>query len=67
MLICKNSAISFGRSTETIYDEIKVVDIPCHITQYSETQIMINLNYTIKPCRIMELFEKINNGEYYFS
>ena len=55
--------VLYAGPTKTINGEIKVIDIPCRITPYSETKIMINLGYIIKPCRIIELFEKVKNSK----
>lgn len=46
-----------------IEGEIGVSEIPCKMVPISKTKVMINLGCVIKPCRIMELFEKVRNEQ----
>ena len=39
--------------------EIAIEDIPCRMTPIAKIDVMANLGCVIKPCRIMELFEKM--------
>ena len=43
--------------------EIGISEIPCKMVPISKTKVMINLGCVIKPCRIMELFEKVRNDQ----
>lgn len=53
--------ILYAGPYNVVEGEISVSEIPCKTIPISKTKVMINLGCVIKPCRIMELFEKMIN------
>lgn len=52
--------VLYAGAIKTVDGKIVVNDISCVDTSVAKMEIMINLGYVIKPCRIMELFEQLN-------
>lgn len=55
--------VLYAGQYNVVEGEIGVSEISCKMVPISKTKVMINLGCVIKPCRIMELFEKVRNAQ----